>query len=333
VSGKAYDEYLHGVFLARRAAQQQPAPAVEDSAVRFFERAIELEPRFAVAHTEIAAIYTNRFFSYDPKPAWEERAFVAVEKALALDPNLAEAYQQKGNLIWTRANGFPHEAAAKLHHKAAALKPSLVDPHASLGSLYMHVGLLDLALAEYDTALALDPTTPFVPPRIARIHWYQGRYERALREFDAIPRRLTSFAAERALVLNYLGRSAEALAALDTAQRLRANGQSDYDAARAVIFASQGKHTAALDAIARAERSGGGASHFHHAEYNIAAAYALIGDRDKALEYLRRTAADGMPCYPLFLGDPNLRALHGDPRFVRFMAETKRRWEELAKTL
>jgi tetratricopeptide (TPR) repeat protein len=169
---------LHGVFIARRAGQRLGAPAVEDSAVRFFERALELDSGFALAHASIANIYNNRYFGYDPNPAWEERAFVEIEKAIALDPNLAEAYQEKGDLTWTRANGFPHEAAAKLHRQAVGLKPSFVDPHNSLASIYMHVGLLDRALAEYDTALALDPTTTFAPPRIARIHWYQGSMRR-----------------------------------------------------------------------------------------------------------------------------------------------------------
>jgi TolB-like protein/tetratricopeptide (TPR) repeat protein len=334
VSGAAYDAYLHGVFIARRVGQRLGAPAVEDSAVRFFERALELDSGFALAHASIANIYNNRYFGYDPNPAWEERAFVEIEKAIALDPNLAEAYQEKGDLTWTRANGFPHEAAAKLHRQAAGLKPSFVDPHHSLGSIYMHVGLLDRALAEYETALALDPTTTFVPPRIARIHWYQGKYAQALREFDALPNRLTSFVPERALTLNYLGRRTEAMAVLDSAVLMRVDPKSgDIQAARAVVLAASGNAQAAHDAIDRALSGAAQASHFHHAEYSIAQAYALLGDRDKALEFLRRTAADGMPCYPLFLGDPHLRSLAGDPRFVRFIGETKRRWEELAKTL
>ena len=335
VNGAAYDAYLRGSYVARQALLRQPALAIEDSAIALFERAIELDPRFALPHTEIAAMLTSRFFIRDPNPAWEERAFVEIEKALSLDPNLAEAYQQKGNLTWTKANGFPHEAAAKLHRKAAALKPSFVDPHASLGSLYMHVGLLDRALAEYDTALALDPTTTFVPPRIARIHWYQGKYAQALQEFEAFAgRALGSFAAERALVLNYLGRPGDALALLDSAEKTGAGAQGgDLDGARAVIFAARGNRAGALAAISRAERDGGRASHFHHAEYSIAAAYALLGDNDKALQYLRRTSADGMPCYPLFLNDPHLRGLATDPRFVQFMADTKRRWEELGRTL
>jgi len=142
------------------------------------------------------------------------------------------------------------------------------------------------------------------------------------------------FATEHALVLDYLGRSSDALVVLDSAEKVQASLQGgDIDAARAIIFAERGDRAAALAAIARSVRDGGQASHFHHAEYNIAAAYALLGDHNKALEYLRRTSADGMPCYPLFLGDPHLRGLADDPRFVQFMAETKRRWEELARTL
>jgi tetratricopeptide (TPR) repeat protein len=274
------------------------------------------------------------YFNIAPDEAWAERAFVEIEKALSLDPDLAEAYQEKGDLTWTRARGFPHEAAAKLHRKAIALNPSLVDPHQSLGSLYMHIGLLDRALAEYDTALALDPASNFVPQRIARVHWYQGKYEVARREFEALSNQPNGLPTERALVLNYLGERARALALLDSALAARGNPRnSDFQAARAVVLASDGRHDAARDAIRLALSGNTTASHFHHAAYSIAQAYALIGDRDAALEFLRRTAADGMPCYPLFRDDPHLRSLAGDPRFVRFMSELRQQFEHLAKTI
>jgi tetratricopeptide (TPR) repeat protein len=289
VSGPAHDAYLHGVYFARRAWQRPDSRAIEDSAIRYFQRALAIDPAYAVAHASIAEMYTRRFFNYDPNPEWEQRAFSEIEKALAIDPNLPEAYQAKGNLTWTRANAFPHEAAAKLHRRATALKPSFVEPHQSLGSLYMHIGLLDSALAEFATALDLDPATPLVPPRIARVHWYQGKYDVALRELEAIDKPLVSFAAERALILNYLGRSSEALSYLNG---LQGSSEESYDfaAARAVIHASRGERALALSAIARALQGGEKASHFHHAEYSIAEAYALLGDKDRALEFLRKTA-------------------------------------------
>jgi hypothetical protein len=51
----------------------------------------------------------------------------------------------------------------------------------------------------------------------------------------------------------------------------------------------------------------------------VGSAYAEVGDKDKAMEWLERSYAerDGNPtlinCYPEFKG------LHGDPRFARLL--------------
>jgi len=333
-NGAAYDAYLRGTFLMSR--RPVPARSVADSAIRFFELAVELDSGFALAHAAIARVANTLYFNTNPDPAWEERAFVEIEKALALDPNLAEAYHEKGSLTWTKARGFQHEASARLHRKASMLKPSFVEPHNALGSIYMHVGLLDRALAEYDSALALDPTTNFVPPRIARIHWYQGKYAEALREFEALANRPNSagMPAERALVLNYLGRGADALAVLDSALAVPQSSLNyDLHAARAVVLATGANREAALAAIRQALRGDTAASHFHHAAYSLAQAFALLGDHDRALEFLRLTAANGMPCYPLFRDDPHLRGLATDPRFVQFMSDLRERFDRLSKIL
>ena len=73
--------------------------------------------------------------------------------------------------------------------------------------------------------------------------------------------------------------------------------------------------------------------HFHHTAYNIASAYALLGNRDKAIEYLQGAADDGFPCYPLFASDAQLDALRQDPRFIALMAKLERDWEERKKSL
>ncbi|MGH7561837.1 MAG: TPR end-of-group domain-containing protein, partial [Gemmatimonadales bacterium] len=77
------------------------------------------------------------------------------------------------------------------------------------------------------------------------------------------------------------------------------------------------------DAIARPQ----GRSHFHHAQFTIACAYARLGRKTDAVEWLRRTAGNGMPNYPLFRSDPNLRGLQGDPDYERFMTALERQFE------
>ena len=331
-NGAAHDAYLRGLYLLN-SSPVLPL-AVADSAFALFERATELDSGFALAYAAAARVANTIYFNIDPTPIWEERAFVAIEKALALDPNLAEAHQEKGSHTWTRSKGFPHEASARLHRKALALKPSFVDPHNSLGSLYMHVGLLDRALAEYDTALALDPAGTFAPPRIPRVHWYQGRYAQALLEYEALANRRNPMLAERALVLNYLGRRAEALAVLDAALRRSPNPLNyDLHASRAVVLAADGRRDEAREAIRLVLSGDTTASHFHHAAYSLAQAYALLGDHDNALEFLRRTARDGMPCYPLFQNDPHLNSLRADPRFKQFMSDMRQQFERLQRTI
>ncbi|HUS36912.1 MAG TPA: hypothetical protein VM680_16325, partial [Verrucomicrobiae bacterium] len=70
-----------------------------------------------------------------------------------------------------------------------------------------------------------------------------------------------------------------------------------------------------------------GRGHFHHTEYHIACAYALLNKPDSALEWLRKSVAEGFNCYPLFQCDANLANLRTDPRFVELLASEKTRYE------
>jgi len=323
---EALDAYLRGAYFLGESQRGHNEEAAYDSAIAMFRRATELDPGFAPAYSKLARAYTYKFFVLDPDKRWEEAAFVAAEKALALDGNLAEAHFARGNLAWTLSQHFPHERAIREQRAALVLNPSFVEAHESLGGIYLHIGLFEQALAELDAAMLLDPSNDFARPRIARIHAYQGKYEQALEEF----RGARGWERETALVLGHMGRGEEALALLDTTLAETApQGRSlraDLESSRAVILAALGRRGEAEKSIGWA-MLGQGTSHFHHAEYEIASTYALLGDHEQALKWLDQTAEDGLPCYPLFEGDPNLQKLRGDPRFTAFLQKQKQQWE------
>jgi len=52
-----------------------------------------------------------------------------------------------------------------------------------------------------------------------------------------------------------------------------------------------------------------------------------MNDPERAVLWLKYAAENGFPCYPLFALDRSLEAVRQDPRFVEFMAKTKRQWE------
>ena len=322
----AYDAYLKGLFYANKAGWEE-----KDKGIPFLEKAIELDPRFAEGWGLLALEYVRKSFEKNPDRKWEQKAFVAIEKALAVDPDLAVAYVARGNLSWTLASGFAHERAASDFHRALALNPNLGGAHSALASLYVHVGLLEKALEEYRIALKIDPFSHDALYRIPRIYLYQGRYAEALAGFEA------SFPNDfqKPIAIAHLGRLPDALAAMKkvSATFSSADLASDFDSTYSVLLALSSDPARAEENIASAIRGGKGASHFHHAAYNIATAYALMGRRRESLELLERTATEGMPCYPLFAKDSYLDSLRGDPEFQAFLARMKAQWERFSRTL
>jgi hypothetical protein len=54
--------------------------------------------------------------------------------------------------------------------------------------------------------------------------------------------------------------------------------------------------------------------------YAVASVYALEDDKASAFEWLERSVALGNANKPCFAGDPNLKSLRDDARFVQLMA-------------
>ena len=110
VNSAAYDSVLRARYLSVRTTDVDT-----QAAIALLERAVALDPTYAVAYAELAAAYVTRLTFVTPEETGEleERAFAAAEKALVLDPNLAEAYLARGDLLWTHSHHFAHERAAR----------------------------------------------------------------------------------------------------------------------------------------------------------------------------------------------------------------------------
>jgi len=323
VNAEAYDLVLRGRY--QRAAGDH-APRL-DSALALFTRATEIDPTYAAAFAELADAITAKLFFGGPNPALQEQAWLTLQRAFGLDSTLDLAWITRSNLGYTRESGWRIKESIRDIRHALRLNPNSARAHALLGGLFLHAGLPEEGLVELRTAVSLDPADAFARPRLGRALWYAGKYQEALDEFG----KLDQEPWEKAVVLQHLGRPREALDLLD---RLAPDSAAwgleiDVSSTRAMVLASQGRRAEALKFIAMAnERVPTTYSHLHHAAYNIASTWALLGEADSALAWLRQTASDGMPNYTLFEGDPNLRGLKGNPAFEQFMLEQRRLHEE-----
>jgi TolB-like protein/DNA-binding winged helix-turn-helix (wHTH) protein/Tfp pilus assembly protein PilF len=329
VKPDAYEYYLRGHLYSYRESISD-----NEVAIGMLERAIALDPDFAPAYADLADAYRVRFTQFAPKEKqWEEKAFRAADKALALNPDLAEAYVARGFLLWTPSQGFRHREAIQEYRHALSLNPNLDEAHHYLGNIYIHIGLLDQGIGELQRAVAINPGNTPARARIGVGYLYQGKCEQALAIF-----RSNLWEANQSLrgyqiawSLFCLGKTDEAFATLDEyLKKYPADEGGLLSSMQALLYAATGQQRLAEVRILQAQK-GRGFVHFHHAEYNIASAYALMHQSGPAIQWLQMSAAEGFPCYPVFARDPNLANLRSDPRFIEFMAKQELQWESFQK--
>ncbi len=332
-NAEAYDLYLRADMLVSERQNREN----DSAAITLFERAVALDPSFAAAEAGLARAYALRVSEFAPEDsAALERAQLAADKALRLDPNLAEAHLAQARLLWGPAGHFFHERAAQEDRRALSLDPNMRRAHGSLGNIYLHIGLLDEAIAELQQTLAISPREDNALRRIAEARAYQGRYDEALRILSQVEPEANPpyWYYEMAVVLLHLGRSDSAFAIMQNYLGAHPEDRGGVvTSARAVWYAMAGDARRAGQDVQSAVEKGKGYIHFHHAAYHIALTYALLHRPDSAVQWLHRVAEGGLPCYPLFDKDPFLDNIRADPRFSAFLREQKAQWERFRATL
>src|SRR5712691_826801 len=98
------------------------------------------------------------------KPENIDSAISAFNRALSLDPKYAQAYAALGQAYWHGYQEGQHgsewmEKAGSACKQAAAEAPGLADGHTCLGRVYAGAGEYEKAVAEFQKATSLDPTS------------------------------------------------------------------------------------------------------------------------------------------------------------------------------
>ena len=329
---EAYDSYLRGKIRLHRENRED-----DSVAITLLERAVTLDPDFALAQAELGHAYVLRVILFAPSDtALIERAWMATEKALRLDPDLAEAHFTRANVLSNLSGRFAPEPAIQEDRRALELNPNLAQAHHGLGTIYLHLGLFEKAMDEFRRTLAIDPGYSGATRRLGLALVYQGRYEDGLRLIRQVPpesnQALWNYSVASALL--YLGRNAEAAALIE---RYLQDHPEDpggvVTSTRALLFAQAGDPMRAEEDIRTAIEKGKGFNQFHHTAYNIASVYAVLHQPARAVYWLRKAADTGWPCYPYFARDPNLDNIRSDPGVVAFMEQLKAQWEHYRATL
>ncbi|MBL8189034.1 MAG: protein kinase [Acidobacteria bacterium] len=320
----AYDSYTKAMFyLADRGvfpAQRGPS----DRAIELFRKAVELDPNYALAHTQLGYAYAHNAIWFEDNPALLESAKRELQIAEELDPQLAEIYVARSTIFWSQHEGYKFEEAIRGLRHAQQIDPNA--GHFELAELYAHLGF-DEWRREMELALELDPTNEFIKGTYAMFYIINAQPEEAL----AVQKRLYNAGPD---ALYYLTKKMgkEAAPLIEKSYRK----QPDNQVARlfyALSLALQGKFQEAealIPVILENARVNPG---YHHFTHIITRIYALEGKREEAVRWLRMTAREGYPNYLAFQRDPYLEDIRNHPAFVQLMEELKTRWEHCRREI
>src|SRR5712691_10403158 len=178
----ASEEYLRGRNCVGRFIYHTTARVDLNSAIEHFERAIELDANFALAHSALGSCYVHRVLKALAEPGDYLKAEKEFNGALAIDPKLLEARMQMV-FIYISSGQKP-----KAREEVELLReeyPNDSGVQFVRGYLARLDGQYERSLRSFDRMARLNPADRVVAGyHRARIFMYQGRYEEALRELD-----------------------------------------------------------------------------------------------------------------------------------------------------
>ena len=316
-NAEAYEEYLRGRDCMGRFIYHTVARKDIDEAIEHFERAAYIDPSFALAHCGLGSAYANRVRKGFGDTGDNQSAQEAFDKALALDPHLLEARMHMVFIYLSRGEKQKaRDAAEQLGREA----PNDVGVHFVRGVLARLDGDYEKARRSFDRMVRLNPAERVVVSyNRARLLTYQGRYDDAFAELDqgaALEPDHPLIKTFRARALYYEGEPVKAAEILE--QVLEQQPQLDgIRPIYATFLSALGFNDEARAQLT--EEVIGTADTDHDVAYWLASAYALEGEREPALRWLRRAIALGNENKPWFERDKNWDELRSDPEYQRII--------------
>jgi len=279
-NAKAFDYYLR----ARDALYRWTKNDVK-SAIELFQRATQLDSRYAVAYAGLGEAYATFYQNFERKESHLDRSLEASLKALTYDATLSEAYAALGLAYFEKK--MLDEALSAVQ-KAIKLDPNSFVGYWILGRIYHTTDRDREAIELYKKVVALNPDFYAVLMDIRTVYERLGdkeNYEDAVRnELEVYSRYLTRYPEDPRAHIFY-----------------------------AVSLARAGR-------IEEGKRETAKAIELNPSDplmlYNTACFYAKLGEKRLALDSLKNSILAGFEYYEWIRRDPDLDIIRNEPEYI-----------------
>ncbi|MDW7761904.1 MAG: protein kinase [Acidobacteriota bacterium] len=321
---EAYNHYLDGMVVYRKDFEE---------AVSHFEKAIEIDPGYALAYWGLGYTYEAHYNipGGDKNREVLDRMLQAYRTAFHINPYLPETNLGLGWAMFTEGN---NAKAFEHFQRALNLDPESVMVNRDAGAFLRSLGLYDQAVKYLKRAARLDPHDPETLMQIAQCRAYMGRHASALK----LMKKALFIGAADLQVLNAYAIQLVMTGHLEEAEMaIQAFERIDPMKRRPFL-------PSALIAVTRGDREKGMALMNGTGEEHVPALpvtnrwlspegtcfYLILGMKDEALLNIEKGIETGFAergmylyPYPSLSRNPNFKPLRGDPRFQSILKNQK----------
>ena len=313
---QAYQAYLRGRYLWNQRSKTSLQGAVVQ-----FRRAVDLDPRFALAYAGLADAHTTLgYLGYLTPVGTFPIARPHALKALELDPSLAQAHASLAYIKFYF--DWDWEGARQEFARAIELNPNDPVSHQWFAVYLLASGQPDRAFDEVQLAHRLDPLSLALNTDIGFHHYYNGRYREAVFQLRSVLDMKNDFL----LAHLWLARTLLEMRQFDAALAETAVAESkarDWPVlvtARGFTYAMAGMTSEAqavlreMDALARQR---------FVTSYGIALVHAGLGQKNESFSWLDKAFEERSHWLVWLRLDPRWKNLRDDLRFAALIEKIK----------
>ncbi|MFY9224390.1 MAG: protein kinase [Blastocatellia bacterium] len=314
LSSDAQQYYIRGRHFFERAVERQDI----EMALQMFKRTIEIDNRFARAYIGLAQCQYIFQTGYDNNLDHISLAELNCRQAIDLDPNLADSYATLASIYMDMGR---RSEVLDLINKALTITPNNFEADMCLGWYYRSMGQLDKSLAAYRRAMREDPTYWRCYWGMCVAYLYQGMFDEAEKVIDTYIKSLDPrhpvILFLKGIIQIYKNRLNEA-EALGLRLRKVLPDLPCGDLLLAHVSAYRQKPQQVNNYLKPISRRFGPKEEFY---YWYAQIYARCGQTTNALEYMKKSLAEGNKNFAWFQRDPALENIRNLQAFKELIAE------------
>ena len=304
------ENYLRGRYHLNNGGSTEIRKAIE-----YFQQAINKDPLDARSYAGLAESYLALDDFYEAPWETMPKAQEAAQRAVELDPDLAEAHTALGAVHFL--HGWDWAGAEREMKRAVELNPGSSDAHMWYAEFLAQMGRSGQAISEIQLAEALDPLSLAVHAQAGWVYYLARRNKEATAEWGKAVDLEPNFAILHTSIWAAYLQKAEFRKVLADVPEAKVTDESTVNlAALAGSYAAAGKRQDAERVLAKLNAI---SKKRYVCAYEMGTAYAILGDKDKAVACLRKAYAARSGCMTDLKTDPRLDSLQSDPRFQELL--------------